>query len=509
MAVQSHGVPSAASAGTLLADRYRVLRRLGAGGMATVLLAEDERLGRRVAVKRLHTGSPEEAASRLNREARLGAAMNHPNLVSVYDAQPDGESLLIVMEFVDGSSLANQLKHGPLPEERAIEVLRGVAQALDHVHERDVVHRDVKPSNVLISARGQVKLADLGIAKALEDTGLTQSGIVLGTLQYIAPEQLAGEPVGPAADLYALALIAYEALSGRRVRKGASLSEILRQSAKAPPDLRDERPQTSPAAARLLSGALSRDPADRPGSATGFVDDLEAALADPAARRATPPPPPAEAREPEPASEPREPEPAAAVQSPAERRDARRLLVPGILLIAMLALAAVLILASGGGGGEQTAGTGERPGGQAESQGQGSGSGSVAAAPESAADAQTEPAPAAAAPDEPATSATASGDPAAVVEDFYELAAAGDYAGADALTTDSFDAEIGSYSVFDTLQTVEFSSAEVVDSGRGTATVAFSDVATHSDRVDDCEGTAGLVVDGGWKLDQLITLECL
>ena len=513
MAVESQGVSSPAGAGTLLAGRYRVLRRLGAGGMATVLLAEDERLGRRVAVKRLHTGSPEEAASRLNREARLGAAMNHPNLVTVYDAQPDGESLLIVMEFVDGSSLSNQLKHGPLPEERAIEVLRGIARALDHVHERGVVHRDVKPSNVLISAGGQIKLADLGIAKALEDTGLTQSGVVLGTLQYIAPEQLAGEPVGPEADLYALALIAYEALSGRRVRKGASLSEILRQSEQAPPDLREDRPRTPPAAARLLSGALARDPSERPGSATRFVDDLETALAGKEERQAAaaPPPPPPE---PEPQPEP-QPEPVAAAAAPAEalppaeRREARRLLLPGVLLVAMVALAAVLILASGGDDGGQTAATGNGGEGQAQGERSGSGDGGAAAAPDSAAGAQTEPAPAQPAPAESGTATTASGDPAGVLMDFYELAAAGDYASADALTTDGFDAEIGSYSVFDTLQSVEFSSAEVVDSGPDTATVEFSDVATHTDRVDDCQGTASLVDDGGWKLDQLLTLECV
>jgi eukaryotic-like serine/threonine-protein kinase len=106
MASQSQGMSAPAVPGSVLAERYRVLRRLGSGGMATVLLAEDNRLGRRVAVKRLHTGSPEEAAGRLNREARLGASLNHPNLVTVYDAQPDGESLLIVMEFVDGSSLS-------------------------------------------------------------------------------------------------------------------------------------------------------------------------------------------------------------------------------------------------------------------------------------------------------------------------------------------------------------------------------------------------------------------
>jgi serine/threonine-protein kinase len=501
----------------MLADRYRVLRRLGSGGMATVLLAEDDRLGRRVAVKRLHTGSPEEAADRLNREARLGASLNHPNLVTVYDAQPDGESLLIVMEFVDGSSLAGQLKHGPLPEERAIEVLRGIAAGLDHVHERGVVHRDVKPSNVLISAGGQVKLADLGIAKALEDTGLTQSGVVLGTLRYIAPEQLVGEPVGPAADVYALALIAYEALSGGRVRKGGALSEILRQSEQAPPDLRAERPGTPAAAANLLSGALARDPADRPGSATGFVEDLATALqrrGDPASAgaAAAPPPPPEPSAPPAAASEP---------PDTGERsRDARRLAVPGALLLAMLALAAVLILAGGGedeGSGEGDAvATQERTGGGAGGQEGSGGSGGAAAteAPETPAEAQTEPAPA---PEEPAPAAGApeagseatSGDPAATVQDFYELAAAGDYDAARALTTPAFVGAIGGCcDQFDTLESVEFTSLDTVEEGSGTATVSFSDVATHSDRVDQCQGEATLIDQGGWRLDG-IAVDCV
>jgi len=122
-------------AGTLrFADRYRVLRRLGSGGMATVYLAEDERLGRRVAVKRLHADSPEDVAQRFDREARLGASLNHPNLVAVYDTVTDDEGVLIVMEYVDGPTLGQALKDGPLPVARGLEVLRGVAAALDHAH---------------------------------------------------------------------------------------------------------------------------------------------------------------------------------------------------------------------------------------------------------------------------------------------------------------------------------------------------------------------------------------
>ena len=142
--------------GTLrYADRYRVVRRLGAGGMATVFLAEDERLGRQVAVKRLHADSPEDMARRFDREARLGASLNHPNLVMVFDTVVDPEGVLIVMEYVDGPSLSAALKSGALARDRALGVIRETAAALDQVHGQGIVHRDVKPANILLAERGQ------------------------------------------------------------------------------------------------------------------------------------------------------------------------------------------------------------------------------------------------------------------------------------------------------------------------------------------------------------------
>src|SRR3954447_6249884 len=154
------------SKGALLAGRYRVLGPLGSGGMATVLQCEDERLGRRVAVKRLHADSPEEVARRFTREARVGASLNHPNLVSVYDTVTDEESVLIVMELVEGETLRDALKRGPLPRDRAFAILRDLAAGLDHAHSHGVVHRDVKPANVLLRPDGVAKLADMGIAVA-------------------------------------------------------------------------------------------------------------------------------------------------------------------------------------------------------------------------------------------------------------------------------------------------------------------------------------------------------
>src|SRR3954464_5209172 len=149
--------------------------------MATVLLAEDERLGRQVAIKRLHAESPEDTARRFRREARLGASLNHPNLVSVYDIVTDDEGVLIVMEYVDGETLRDAMQRGPIEPGRAVAVLRGVAEALEHAHGEGIVHRDAKPANVLLGRDGRVKLADLGIATAVESTRITKSGTVMGT----------------------------------------------------------------------------------------------------------------------------------------------------------------------------------------------------------------------------------------------------------------------------------------------------------------------------------------
>ena len=151
--------------GVLLAGRYRVLRRLGAGGMATVFLAEDERLGREVAIKRLHTDAPEASLRRFEQEARLGAGLNHPNLVAIYDTVAAEEGALIVMEYVEGRSLAELAGGKPMKPSRVLPILRCVADALDHAHAQGVVHRDVKPGNVIVGEDGTVKLADLGIAR--------------------------------------------------------------------------------------------------------------------------------------------------------------------------------------------------------------------------------------------------------------------------------------------------------------------------------------------------------
>src|SRR4051812_40222353 len=312
---------------TVLAGRYRVLERIGRGGMASVLLAEDERLGRRVAVKRLHAESPEDTARRFRREARLGASLNHPNLVSVYDIVSDEEGVLIVMEYVEGETLRDALGRGPLPAKRAIEVLRGLASGLDHAHAEGIVHRDVKPANVLLGRRsGEVKLADLGIATAVESTRITKSGTVMGTASYMAPEQLEGHRAGPEADVYSLAVVAWEALSGKRAYDGRTPIEIAtRKASEPPPALTEAWRDAPPAAAAVLQRAMGADPASRPRSATALVDELEQALAPASAARPTVP-----------------------LARPEQSRPRARFLPALALLIALLVAGAAVLAFAGG-----------------------------------------------------------------------------------------------------------------------------------------------------------------
>src|SRR5436305_1430635 len=212
--------------------------------------------------------------------ARLGASLNHPNVVMVYDIASDDEGVLIVMECVEGHTLREEIASGPVAPERALPILRGVAEALDHAHAHGVLHRDVKPANILLRSDGAVKLADLGIATAAEQTRITRAGSVVGTASYIAPERLDGAAGGPAADVYALAAVAFEALTGRRAVEGANALEVAQRMASAPPpDLRDFLPGAPAAAAEALKRGLARDPDRRPGSAKELVEALARAFA--------------------------------------------------------------------------------------------------------------------------------------------------------------------------------------------------------------------------------------
>jgi eukaryotic-like serine/threonine-protein kinase len=332
--------------------------------MASVLLCRDERLDREVAVKRLHADSPVDVEQRFVREAKLGASLNHPNLVSVFDTATDEEGVLIVMEYVEGEALARTLKRGPLPPERVASMVRDVGSALDHAHAQGVVHRDVKPGNVLMRHDGVTKLVDLGIATAQDHTRLTHSGMVLGTAAYMAPEQLEGGDTTPATDVYALAVVAYEALTGERAREGRTPLEIAHRIATGPPpDLRDVMPSASPQAAEVLKRAMARDPRERPGSAGELARGLARALDEPptaptravrptAATRAAPRPAPVPAATPAAAKPP----PPTGASRRTGRAPGKRPVGAIALALVFLALAAAVVIAavlsSGDGDGE-------------------------------------------------------------------------------------------------------------------------------------------------------------
>jgi len=349
-------------AGVVLADRFRVHRRLGSGGTATVFLAEDCVLCRDVAIKRLHTEGSEADVRRFRREARLGASLSHPNLVTVFDTLSGSDGVLIVMEYVRGRPLSDLIAPPGMDPSRLLEILRPVASALDYAHQHGVVHRDVKPANILIAEDRRVKLVDLGTATAGHLTQITAENQVAGTLTYIAPERLIGESAGePAADVYSLAVLAFEALTGRPPHRAESPRELLDQVLhEPPPDLIEEWPQAPVKLGRVLKEGMDPDPKRRPASAGDFVRGLDAALADRATASRSFAVAPAESLT-MPTAQKR---PALLPPSSPRGKSTRRggWLLPALACIGVLLAGGVWLASSGGGGesgesGNRTAGT--------------------------------------------------------------------------------------------------------------------------------------------------------
>jgi len=266
-----------------LAGRYELGERLGSGGMSTVLLATDRRLERKVAIKLLaeHLADDEQFVTRFRREALSAARLVHPNIVQVYDFGLDEESgrQYIVMEYVEGSSGAEILAaEGTLDVPEAVGILSQACRGLDYAHRSGVIHRDVKPGNLLRSRDGVVKLADFGIAKALsEESSITQVGSVLGTAAYLSPEQASGHGSNPRSDIYALGVVCYQFLSGRLPYEAQSITELaLKQQREAPPLLSDLNPEVNPELAAAVDRALELEPEARYETA----EELRLALAD-------------------------------------------------------------------------------------------------------------------------------------------------------------------------------------------------------------------------------------
>jgi serine/threonine protein kinase len=265
---------------TTIAGRYRIEGRLGVGGMSTVHLAFDSRLERYVAIKLLaeHLADDSTFVSRFRREALAAARLVHPNIVQVFDFGFDSghHQHFIVMEHVPGNSCAELLRdHGRLGVDRTINIVAQACRGLDYAHRNGVVHRDVKPGNLLVSDSDVVKLADFGIARATDQSSITQVGSVLGTAAYLAPEQARGDEAGPRADLYSLGVVTYQLISGRLPYEAGSLSELaLKQQRESPKPLSELVPAVPPALDDAVAMSLSIDPAGRPENAIELGDIL-------------------------------------------------------------------------------------------------------------------------------------------------------------------------------------------------------------------------------------------
>ena len=267
---------------TVIAGRYRIEGRLGVGGMSTVHLAFDNRLERYVALKLLaeHLADDPTFVSRFRREALAAARLVHPNIVQVFDFGFDSghHQHFIVMEHVSGNSCAELLRdHGHLDVAQAIDIVTQACRGLDYAHRNGVVHRDVKPGNLLVSDSDVVKLADFGIARATDQSSITQVGSVLGTAAYLSPEQARGDEAGPQADLYSLGVVTYQLIAGRLPYEAASLSELaLKQQRESPIPLDELNPDVPPALAQAVAVSLAIDQRDRPQDAMELAEVLRA-----------------------------------------------------------------------------------------------------------------------------------------------------------------------------------------------------------------------------------------
>jgi eukaryotic-like serine/threonine-protein kinase len=321
----------------VIAGRYELLELVGRGGMSSVWKAHDRLLDRSVAIKVLHEHytQDEEYVERFRREARSVAQVSHPNIVTVIDRGEDGGRQYIVFEYVDGENLKQLIeREGPLPVREALLLALQMARALGFAHDRGLIHRDVKPQNVLLNDEGQAKMTDFGIARSVDVDGVTVTGTVLGTSEYIAPEQARGQRVDAHTDVYSLGVVLYELLTGAVPFSGESFVTVaLRHVNEPPPDVLEHRADCPPRVALLIERAMDKNPDDRP-SMDELVHEFEACLADldPVSEQATM------------IARPTAIPPTS--QAPPSRRRRRRvgLLWPIVAVLAVLAVAALAAL---------------------------------------------------------------------------------------------------------------------------------------------------------------------
>ena len=271
-----------------LAGRYRLDEVIGRGGMSTVYRGTDTALDRVVAVKVALDPLVEQSPiylARFTREAQAAAAIGNPAVVTVYDAGADGPTRFIVMEYVPGQSLAEILterKHKPLEPDRAADIAAQIADALSAAHAAGIIHRDVKPGNIMVTPTGSVKVLDFGIARALDSHTLTQTATVLGTSAYMSPEQALGQPVDARSDIYSLGCVLYEMLTGEPPFMADVSAAVLHQHVRvAPKPARERNPAIPPELGDLVMQMLAKQPKDRPQTAAEVRDRLVRAIADP------------------------------------------------------------------------------------------------------------------------------------------------------------------------------------------------------------------------------------
>lgn len=267
---------------TLIDGRYKVLSRLGSGGMADVFLAEDQQLGRKVALKLLHGrfAADPDFVERFRREAQSAAGLQHPHVVSVYDRGSWDDTYYIAMEYLPGRSLKQLIREeAPLDPVRAIDIALQLVQAASFAHRRGIIHRDLKPHNVIIDDSDEAKVTDFGIARA-GASDMTETGSIMGTAQYLSPEQAQGYSVGAASDLYSIGVVLYEMLTGTvPFDADAAVTIALKHVSEAPRALRELNPSVPPELEQVVLWTLNKNPADRPASADELIAALKSARA--------------------------------------------------------------------------------------------------------------------------------------------------------------------------------------------------------------------------------------
>src|SRR5271169_4031781 len=277
---------------------YEVTAPIGAGGMGEVYQAHDTKLGRDVAIKVLPEAFAHDAErlSRFQREAKMLASLNHPNIATIHGLEQSGDTSYLVMELVSGETLAERVKAGPLGIEEALVVAKQIAEALEAAHEKSIIHRDLKPANVKLTPEGKVKVLDFGLAKAFEDDpstvdmsnsptlsqAATMQGVILGTAAYMSPEQARGRAVDKRTDIWAFGCVLYELLTGKQAFHGEDITEILASVVKSEPDWAALPANISPSIRVLLQRCLRKDRRQRTPDAAVLRIEIEDALAAPA-----------------------------------------------------------------------------------------------------------------------------------------------------------------------------------------------------------------------------------